>query len=277
MSGRVRVTKMSGAGNDFVVIGPDALTRLGDEPRDWIRRVCRRGLSVGADGVLLVEPLGDGRIHVRFRNPDGSAAFCGNGTRCAARFAYLEGLAGESMRLVTDVGEVHAELRGDQVCIELPAPQDRGPFRVAVADEIVVGRFVVAGVPHALVEVTEVQGCELERWGPALRRHADFGAAGANVDVVATQADGSLAIRTWERGVEGETLSCGSGALAVAFLAYIAGGPASIRVIPASGVELTVEFDGPAEAPTCVRLIGDARRLFVTELEAEATCGFSVV
>lgn len=277
MSGRVRVTKMSGAGNDFVVIGPDALTQLGDEPRDWIRRVCRRGLSVGADGVLLVEPLGDGRIRVRFRNPDGSAAFCGNGTRCAARFAYLEGFAGERMRLLTEVGEVRAELRGDQVCVELPAPEDRGPFRVAVADEIVAGRFVVAGVPHALVEVTEIRGRELERWGPVLRRHADFGAAGANVDVVAARADGALAIRTWERGVEGETLSCGSGALAAAFVAYISGGPSRIGVMAASGVELTVEFDGPAEAPTCARLLGDARRVFVAELEAEATCGFSVV
>jgi diaminopimelate epimerase len=257
----VRVTKMSGAGNDFVVLGADSAAALGQRLIEWTRRVCRRGDSVGADGVLVVERTGADRIAVRFLNPDGSSAFCGNGSRCAARFAELERLAHSPMTLVTDWGEVPARVDGDRVALELPAPIDRGPIEVEALGREFRGRLVDAGVPHFVVPVDDVLSAPLDVWGPALRRHARFAPQGANVDLV-DGVGASLRIRTFERGVEGETRACGSGAIATAFAHRLEGGPAVITLVPASGRTLTVELLGPAGGPRSAVLTGDARRIF---------------
>ncbi len=272
MTAGIRIVKLSGAGNDFVALGPEQIARLGDDLVPWIRRVCRRGLSVGADGVLLVEPAGAGRVRVRFHNPDGSIAFCGNGTRCAARFARDAGFAGERMVLSTAVGEVPAEFTGLGVRLTLPPPEDRGPLAVELeTGERVQGRHVVAGVPHFVIEVEDVDRAPLARWGPPLRRHEAFGAAGTNVDVTQGTAGGTLSVRTWERGVEGETLSCGTGAVAAAYVWWLTRGSQPSRVVPAAGVPLGVTFTGAPEAPGEVRLEGDARVVFATTLAPEAT------
>jgi len=265
------VWKMSGAGNDFLVLGPEAVARIPDDPAVWARRVCRRRLSVGADGVLLVEPTGANRVRVRFYNPDGSPAFCGNGSRCAARFASLSGLTGERLILETSIGEVRAEVGDSQVRLVLPAPRDSGEVAIELAAESVVGRAVDAGVPHFVVFVDGVADAPLERWGPALRRHERFGPAGTNVDLVALAPDGHLDLRTWERGVEGETLACGSGAVAAAVAARVRGGPPRNRIVPASGIPLEVELPGRAETPDAAILTGDARLIFEARLAPDAT------
>jgi len=265
------VWKMSGAGNDFLVLGPEAAARISDNLAAWVRRVCRRRLSVGADGVLLVEPCGADRVRVRFYNPDGSPAFCGNGSRCAARFASLTGLTGERLILETSIGEIRAEVRGSEVRVALPAPRDGGEVTIELADESIAGRAIDAGVPHFVVFVKGVADAPLDRWGPAIRRHERFGPAGTNVDLVALAPDGSLDLRTWERGVEGETLACGSGAVAAAVAARAGGGPPRSRVVPASGIPLEVELTGPVEAPDAAILTGDARLIFEARLAPEAT------
>ena len=127
MSCRIRFSKMSGAGNDFIVVGPRQIAAIGDDPAGWARKLCRRRLAIGADGLLLVEPARDGGIRVRYYNPDGSSAFCANGSRCAASYAFRQGLAGESMSLETAAGELRAEILEQGVRIELPAPVDAGP------------------------------------------------------------------------------------------------------------------------------------------------------
>jgi diaminopimelate epimerase len=114
----------------------------------------------------------------------------------------------------------------------------------------------------------------LERWGPALAHHPAFGPAGTNVDLVAQGADGTLRIRTWERGVEGETLSCGSGAVAGAHFLALRRGTADVRILPASGVALRVTLRGPRTAPSAARLEGDARVIFEGTLPEEAVSGF---
>lgn len=270
---RIEIVKLSGSGNDFVVIGPEAIGGVGPELATWIRHVCRRGLSVGADGVLLVEPLGGDRVRVRFHNPDGSVAFCGNGTRCAARFAAARGYARASMVLETAVGDVPARVRGSRVRLELPPPRDLGACSVDVATERLTGRRIEAGVPHYVVGVADLAGAPLGHWGPALRRHPAFGDPGTNVDVVSK--DGAIVrLRTWERGVEGETLSCGTGAIAAAFAAALEDGIVSRTVVPRSGVPLAVEFPGGIDSPTATVLEGDARVVFRADLDEEATSGF---
>jgi len=269
-----RIAKMSGAGNDFVLLGPDEARRLGDEAADWARRVCRRGLSVGADGLLLVEPAASGRVRVRFHNPDGSVTFCGNGSRCAARFARLRGLAGDTMVLETAIGDVPASISDDVVRIELPLPEDRGVVELECAGTRFEGRWIVAGVPHYVVFVDDPAAAPLEQWGPLLRRHPAFGADGVNLDLARID-DSGVTLRTYERGVERETLACGSGAVAAAFAAHLAGAPENLRVVPRSGIPLEVEMIAEASRPRAIRLTGDARLIFEGRLDAEAVSGFA--
>ena len=275
MTEGIRVVKMSGAGNDFLLLGPEEASRLPEDPRDWIRRVCRRGVSVGADGVLLVERSAADRIRVRFYNPDGSAAFCGNGSRCAARFARLEGLAGSPMVLETVAGEVPAEVEGGTVRLVLPPPRDAGPVTLEVGSDRLRGRSIVAGVPHVVIFVPSPADAPLGRWGPAVRNDPRFAPEGTNVDLVRHEPEASIDLRTWERGVERETLACGSGAVAAAYAARLAGGPARFRVVPASGIPLQVAFSGPVDDARSAELVGDARVVFEGRLGPEATAGFA--
>jgi diaminopimelate epimerase len=274
VTGPIRIVKMSGAGNDFVVLGPREAESLGDRLESWVRRVCRRGLSVGADGVLVVGPSSPGRIRVSFFNPDGAPAFCGNGSRCAARFAALEGYAAGSMILETVAGDVPARLTENGVRLTLPAPSGGEPLAVEAAGTVLDGWRIVAGVPHFVLAVADVARAPLEIWGPALRRHPAFGEEGTNVDLAERRPDG-IGIRTWERGVEGETLACGSGAVAAACLARRLGwAGGTVRVVPASGIPLFVDLPGPADAPEAAVLEGDARWIFDGTLAPEATEGF---
>jgi len=262
MARGVKFTKMSGAGNDFVVIGPDEASRLGEGLVEWVRGVCRRRVSIGADGVVVVSPLPDHRIRVDFYNPDGTPAFCGNGTRCAARFAALRGLAVSPMRLETVAGPVQADLAEGSVALRLPMPEDRGRLTLTLADGALEGRRIHAGVPHFVVAVPDVDKVALEAWGPHVRRHEAFGEAGTNLDVVARGDDGLLAIRTWERGVEGETLACGSGALAAAYCAWTETGDRKIRLLPASRIPIDIEFHGASGDSGPVSMRGDARTVY---------------
>jgi len=265
VSERLRFAKMSGAGNDFIVLGPEQLTGLGKEPAGWIQRICRRRLSVGADGLLVVEPAGENRVKVRFHNPDGSQAFCANGSRCAARYAFMRGFAGERMILETITGELPAVIIEQGVRLILPAPVDAGERDLELPEGRLQGRYILAGAPHFVCWRDEPGSAALERLGPPVRRHPAFGAAGVNLDLISKRPDGSLAIRTWERGVEGETLSCGSGAVAAALVYRLAGGGEDVRIVPASGIPLQVRLEeGQAT------LEGDARLIFDGELTGEA-------
>jgi diaminopimelate epimerase len=270
MTAGIDVLKMCGAGNDFVVLGPAAVSALPADLPGWVRRVCRRRISVGADGVLLVEPAGPDRVRVRFYNPDGSEAFCGNGSRCAARYARLHGLAGPSMVLDTAVGEVGAKLVGEEVRLTLPPPRDLGDASVRVGADLLTGRHVDAGVPHYVVFSDAPAEAPLERWGPAVRHDARFAPAGVNFDVAGPVEQGVLRVRTWERGVEGETLACGSGAVAAAFARRLLGAGQTLTVIPRSGIPLRVELPGPRDRPLGAVLAGDARIIFRGQIHPEA-------
>jgi len=270
---RVPFSKMSGAGNDFIVLDARAWEALSGDRAAWVRAVCRRGLSVGADGVLVVSAGGPGRMRVVFFNPDGGEAFCGNGSRCAARYAATRGAAPGAMTLLTSVGEVQAVVDGPVVSLTLPPPEDLGEIVLQEASATFRGRWVVAGVPHVVFPVAGLATYPLERVAPPLRRHPALGPSGANVNLIEADAGGRVHVRTWERGVENETLSCGTGAVAVAFAARLAGAPETVVVVPRSGAVLTVMLEGDPKRPESARLTGDARFVFEGTLDPEATVG----
>jgi len=272
MSAKIPFTKMSGAGNDFIVLDDDAWESLPVGRAAWVRAVCRRGLSVGADGVLVVSSSGAGRVGVAFFNPDGGEAFCGNGSRCAARYALARGIAPQpEMTLQTAAGDVPAVVSGNRVHLTLPPPEDLGAIALEAGLESFHGRWVRAGVPHVVISVDGLSGYPLERVGPALRRHPKLGDEGANVDLIERDAEGRIHVRTWERGVENETLACGTGAVAAAMAARLAGGAEELVIVPRSGSLLTVALPGDPGKPRAARLSGDARFVFEGTLDAEAT------
>jgi len=265
----VPIVKMSGAGNDFIVLGAQEASLLGSSLVAWTRRVCRRGLSVGADGVLVVTPSSANRVRVRFLNPDGSEAFCGNGSRCAARFAERRGLAHSPLVLETAIGDVPATVHADgSVRVVVPRPRERGEVRIDLDGTPVEGRLVSAGNPHLVWFVRDLARQPLSIYGPRLRAHERFAPEGVNVNLVSWLDHDAIAIRTWERGVEGETLACGSGALAAAHVASELRALRRVRVVPASGVPLVIEIPAPQD-PETASLTGDARIVFEGIVSAE--------
>lgn len=246
---RIAFAKMHGAANDFVVIDHRE-PFLPADPRALFARMCDRRRGVGADGVLVLERDPALDFAMRYHNADGGEAeFCGNGARCIARFALGLGLGrGGEVAFRTAAGAKRARALPDgRVALAFGAVSAGERVRVESGGAGVEGRFVVAGVPHFVVPVADVAAVAIEREAPPLRRHARFGAGGANVDFVAPRPDGRVVMRTFERGVEGETLACGSGAIATALWAVLDGGSsAPVTVRTAGGDDLVVAFeDGP--------------------------------
>ena len=254
MDMKIPFLKMHGAANDFVVID-HRRPFLPAEPGLLIRRMCDRRRGIGADGVLLLESDPDADFAMLYYNADGGAAdYCGNGARCLARFALDLGLGrtGE-VRLRTAVGLQRARRGPGGVGIELEFGRiERAGSVQAVeaADREFRGRRIRSGVPHFVVPVERVEWVPVAQWGAALRHHREFEPEGANVDFVARLGPSRVAMRTYERGVEGETLACGSGAMATALWAVGEGEASPITVVTAGGDELVVRVravEGGAE------------------------------
>jgi len=241
----VRFVKMHGAANDFVVV--DARGGGVPEPRGpWVARVCDRRRGVGADGVLLLEAHPALDFAMAYHNADGGRAeFCGNGARCAARFALDLGLGrGGEVAFATDAGPKSARRAADgRIALRFGRVEAGAPAAVVeAAGRAFEGRAFRPGVPHFVVEAASLAEVPLAAWGAALRHHPAFGPAGTNVDFVAPLGPSRVAMRTYERGVEGETPACGSGAIAVALWAAERGAASPVRVRTAGGDDLDVEF-----------------------------------
>jgi diaminopimelate epimerase len=266
-------TKMSGAGNDFLVFGERA--PRGEKEIAAIRRLCRRGTGVGADGVLFVNPESPGdpssRVVADYLNADGSAGrFCGNGTRCAARFAVLRGLARPACVVLTGWGAVGARVSpSGSVTLALPEPVAVGravPSLEVGASTLERDAFaVLVGVPHLVAFVKEgiaLDALDLSVLGPSHRHHPAM-KEGANANFVKALGPSRLALRTWERGVEAETLACGSGAVASAVVSSLLWDFAPpVSVATRSGETLEIGFQRDGEVARAVTLRGDARVVF---------------
>jgi diaminopimelate epimerase len=216
-----------------------------------------------------VFPQGGNRVRLHYSNRDGSAAaFCANATRCAARVASERLGLGPRLEVVTGWGPIAAEVNGASVTLDLPAPV--GPARrlsLEAAGLSWRGWRLELGTPHLVLEVRDPDALDLERVAPPLRSHPELGAEGANVSFIHTREDGIMTIRTWERGVEGETLACGSGIVAAALLTLKGSARSRLECRPRSGDLLVVEACG--SPPLCrSRLTGPAR--IVADLEPTA-------
>jgi diaminopimelate epimerase len=257
-------TKMNGAGNDFVVIdNRDGRNALSTEQ---IARLCDRHRGIGADGLLAVEPAEQGGdFRMRYYNADGGEAeMCGNGARCFAR--YSARLAGKSdcVRFETIAGVITAALIGDQVRLAMSDPRDwqRG-LQLTAASEAVTVHFVNTGVPHAVVFSEALDAVPVKTLGAALRYHEAFAPKGTNANFIQQRDAGSIAIRTYERGVEDETLACGTGVVASALVFHEAtGAPSPVRVKVKGGDTLEVAFSGTAGNYQNVTLTGPADFVF---------------
>ncbi|MBI1950089.1 MAG: diaminopimelate epimerase [Acidobacteria bacterium] len=269
--------KMSAAGNDFILFDNRQGTLKQEGLADLVRRVCTRALSVGADGVILLGPSPTADVRATFFNPDGRETFCGNGARCAARLAYLKGMAPARMAVETPVMVHRAEVKGTGVSFEMRDPQgfdDR--VEVEVAGERIRGTFVDTGVPHFVVFRPFAESAPIDPLGRALRAHPRFAPDGTNVDFVQPAPGGALSIRTYERGVEGETLACGTGGVAAAIAIASSGmAPSPVALRTRSGATLRVRFEGPPRQARGVRLEGEARLVYVGQLTEEALQGFA--
>ena len=267
---------MAGGGNDFVVL--DNRTAKIADATELTRRICTRALSVGADGLILIEGSARATFRMRYYNSDGSLGeFCGNGTRCAARFAFLNVIAGRRMTIETDAGIVAAEIGdGGLVTISLPAPHSFREAPLKVGETVVRGSAIVVGVPHYVVFLRdELWSQDIVPLGRAIRRHAELQPAGANVNFVVVRDGRSIEVRTYERGVEAETLSCGSGVVASAVTSALFGRVKSpVSVHTRSGIAFEVSFDLAGRGAENVRMRGDARLIYRATITPETLEGF---
>lgn len=284
--GRVPFTKMHGSGNDFIVIDNRLALLAGEEIAPFTRAVCRRGVALGADGVVLIEDVrpDDEPADFRWRyfNADGSEGeFCGNGAMCGARFAVLNGIAPARCRFLTLDGAVDAEIAAEEAGPGLVriAIADPVPFRPPVTLEA-AGRALPfislrVGVPHAVAVTDDADtlagAADFAAIGAAIRHHPHFAPDGANVNIIHIIDDHTLRMRTYERGVEAETLACGTGAVASAVIATAQGlVRPPVTVITSSGRPLRVAFTPAGEGARKVTLAGEARIVATGELWPEA-------
>ena len=266
-----RAFVVSGGGNDFL-----ALVEPGRDPtRAEIAAWCARGLSVGADGVFALRHRGSGRAEMKYWNADGRpAALCINGTRCAARLALRQGWGEGSVVVETGAGALAAREAGPtSIALELPAPESLPRKVIAeLPAGPVEGWYVSVGVPHFVVVWTStLAACPVAELGPPLRRHEVFGTAGTNVDFARYPERHRIELRSFERGVEAETLACGTGVLAataVGLQLNLLKLP--VRALTRGGFVLEVEGDTVDSAPSRWSLAGDARILGEIFLAQEA-------
>lgn len=217
----IAFTKMSGSGNDFVIIDNRTPVLDPGTKRDFVKKVCSPKSSVGADGVIFLENSDKADYGWDFYNADGSSAeMCGNGGRCVARYAFEKGIAPQNHSFDTVAGIIEAEVNGPMVKVKLTRPENlQNEIDVAFDGLQYQIDSLNTGVPHAIVFSEDVDSEDIQKIGSGIRYHSVFAPAGTNVNLVEKQNGNALKIRTYERGVEGETLACGTGAVASAIIA----------------------------------------------------------
>jgi diaminopimelate epimerase len=260
----LKFTKMNGAGNDFVML--DNLDRRLALAPDQIAHLCDRHRGVGADGVLIVVPPTNGAdFRMRYYNADGGEAdMCGNGARCFARYASrLTGNTG-AISFETPAGVIRAECEGPNVRLAMSEPRDLTLDRdLQLPGGAVVAHSINTGVPHAVVFVENLEDTDVRALGAALRHHPDFAPKGANANFIQIITPQTIAIRTYERGVEDETLACGTGVVAAALILHEKhGAPSPVSVRVRGGDTLVVSFSNAAGVYRDVSLTGPADFVF---------------
>lgn len=253
MKKSIKFVKMHGAGNDFILVD----NRLGDFPlttKEELAAFANRPSGIGCEGIILVEKSAKADFRMHFYNPDGSEAeMCGNGARCVAAFALEIGAAkAAKMRFETGAGEVAAEVLSENlVRIGMPPPHG------------LKGNFIIAGVPHQIVEEPDLAAVDVEEEGRRIRNSPTFAPNGTNVDFVTWLDVHTAALRTYERGVEAESFACGTGAVATALVGVANGrGTFPVEVRTYRGEKLIVDGVFNVGAFSAITLTGPVQRVF---------------
>lgn len=251
---KIKFTKAVATGNDFIIVESRQLgvrvTGNGVRGKKYLpelaRRLCDRKYAIGADGLLVMEPSGKADFRMRIFNPDGSEAeMCGNGSRCIALYAAKNGIAKGNMTIDTTAGILNAAVKGDVVKVALTEPRDikwnlcltieKCPYKL---------NFINTGVPHVVHFVDDLEKVDVKDLGSHIRHHGEFSPSGTNADFVKVVDARNIKVRTYERGVEDETLACGTGSVAAAIIAAESEKMASpVTVETRSGEKLKVYFD----------------------------------
>jgi len=265
--------KMSGSGNDFILIDNRTLSLPVNHIVDFVRRVCERKVSVGADGLILIEKSDRADFRWRFFNADGSEVdMCGNGGRCAARFAFLKGIAGATLSFETGAGLIDAQVKGDTVKLRLTDPHSLIlDERIDLDGTALSVSRINTGVPHVVHYTDNLEAFDVFQNGRQIRYHKHYQPAGTNANFVTVTDRHALRIRTYERGVEGETLACGTGSVAAALISSRKGWVDSPVAVTVKGGEiLTIYFDRTEEGFEKVYLEGRAAVVYEGRLWEEA-------
>lgn len=261
--------KMHGAKNDFILVDDRSLS-FPARDHAWISAITARRTGIGAEGVLLIQPSTVADFRMRFFNPDGGEVdMCGNGARCIARLAHEIGAAPAQMRIETPAGIVRAEARGDAVQLVMTEPHTWDMHQIiTLSGRDHTYHFVNTGVPHVVIEAHDLAAADVAALGAEIRYHAQFAPKGTNANFIQVDKDGRLHVRTYERGVEAETLACGTGMVAAALIAGRLGRvKPPVQVVPASGDLLEVNYTATVDSATDVTLLGPAVHVFKGTLD----------
>jgi diaminopimelate epimerase len=250
----LKFVKLHGNGNDFILVDEYERPVIPDEMKsEFAALYCERRFGIGGDGVLFLSKSGSADLKMRLLQPDESEAeMCGNGIRCFAKYAYDAGYIGTTCSIETIAGIIQTELSYEDdtftAAIEMPEPRFARPDIPATGEgeykETIAGFEVYAvntGVPHAVVFVKDVDTVKITETAPEIRRHPSF-PKGANVNFVQTMAKDAIKVRTFERGIEDETLSCGTGATAAAAVAMHLGYVSTPVTVETKGGGLVIEL-----------------------------------
>jgi diaminopimelate epimerase len=260
----ISFTKSSGAGNDFVLVN----TITGDPGINFERfavAVCDRHFGVGGDGLLVLGKSNRADFTMLYYNADGSSGgMCGNGGRCIARFAFMEGVAGKNQRFEALDHIYDAVVGEESVRLHMKDPVDfRKGLLFSPGGEHMKGAFIDTGAPHAVIFEGDLEHLDVMKFGRAIRRDPRFGPVGTNVNFVRIRDGSTVELRTYERGVESETLACGTGSVAAALVIsdlHALSSPVTVAV--RSGERLDVHFRKTGESWTDIFLEGSAHMLF---------------
>jgi len=267
---KLEFAKMSGAGNDFIVVD-DRKGVIAEDAGELAKQLCRRRVSVGADGLILVVASTTHDFRMRYFNADGSEAdMCGNGGRCVARFAHERDIAGETMRFQSRSGTHEAQIL-DENHVRLMMTEPRAMLlgtTLHMGGETYEVHRINTGVPHAIIEVDGLDDYPVVAVGRGIRGHSDFGPEGTNVDFATVDNEHTVRLRTYERGVEDETLACGTGAVATAVtLASVGRVKPPVTVVTRGGEPLEIGFFMSDSGYCDVSLAGDAQVVYWADLD----------
>ncbi len=266
--------KMNGSGNDFIIIDNRDGAITGPRVPHLASMLCRRKFSIGADGLFLIEPSDTVDFRWRFYNSDGSEAeMCGNGGRCVARFAHSRGIAGDEMKFETAAGIIRATILGPRrVKLQMVPPSGLTlDEKLPLGGTTLTVSAVNTGVPHVIAFVNDLDSCPVVETGRAVRYHPSYKPAGTNADFVRVLSDHTLEVRTYERGVEDETLACGTGVVASVLIAAARGMVTSpVEAVTRGGETLLVHFSRSENGFDSIFLEGDTSLVYQGYVHAEA-------